>query len=270
MRRPPGGEARRIEIARPQRLQRGGRGGRRGERAGGGPAGQPAEQADEAERVGDGAVAVGHRVVRRVGPVRRVGGTGEGLRQAALTVADRGERGAGGEAGRAEREIERVDPGVGVGEPAGGLGGGHAGAQAVAHRIGRGGGAGVEPGERVGRVAQRDEQAGQRGAGQPGVRAGRRCRPDRRPGPPGGAAVGVGFVRGVLPGRAQQVGIVVGIAERAVLQASVCLPKPLVSLGQHDRSAPIRARWIRHFGGFRRLGRTCSRTRENGKKSSVR
>ena len=182
------------------------------------------------------------------------------------TVADRGERGAGGEAGGAERQIERVDPGVGVGEPAGGLGGGHAGAQAVAHRVGRGGGAGVEPGERVGRVAQRDEQAGQRGAGQPGIRAGRRCRPDRRPGPPGAAPVGVGFVRGVLPGRAQQVRIVVDIAERAVLQPSVCLPKPLVSLGQHDRSAPIRARWIRHFGGFRRPGRTCSRTREDAEK----
>ena len=201
----------------PNGCQCGGGGGRRGERAGGGPAGQPAEQADEAERVGDGAVAVGHRVERRVGPVQRVGGTGEGLRQAALTVADRGERGAGGEAGGAEREIERVDPGVGVGEPAGGLGGGHAGAQAVAHRIGRGGGAGVEPGERVGRVAQRDEQAGQRGAGQPGVRAARRCLPDRRPGPPGAAAVGVGFVRGVLPGRAEQVRIVLRVGQRVVL-----------------------------------------------------
>ena len=231
VRRPPGGEARRIEIARAQWFQCGGGSGGRGEWAGGGPAGQPAEQADEAERVGDGAVAVGHRVERRVGPVQRVGGTGEGLRQAARAVADRGERGAGGEAGRAERQIERVDPGVGVGEPAGGLGGGHAGAQAVAHRIGGGGGAGVEPGERVGGVAQRDEQAGQRGAGQPGVRAGRRCRPDRRPGPPGAAAVGVGFVRGVLPGRAQQVGIVVDVAERAVLQASVCLPKTIGIVG---------------------------------------
>ena len=130
-------------------------------------------------------------------------------------MPDRGERGAGGEAGRAERQIERVDPGVGVGEPAGGLGGGHAGAQAVAHRVGRGGGAGVEPGERVGGVAQRDEQAGQRVAGQPGVRAGRRCLADRRPGAPGAAAVGVGFVRGVLPGRAEQVRIVVDVAERA-------------------------------------------------------
>ena len=160
VRRPPGGEARRIELARTQGLQCRSRGGRRRERAGRGPAGQPAEQADEAERVGDGAVAVGHRVERRIGPVPRVGGAGEGLRQAALAVADRGECGAGGEAGRAERQIERVDPGVGVGEPAGGLGGGHAGAQAVAHGVGRGGGAGIEPGERVGGVAQRDEQAG--------------------------------------------------------------------------------------------------------------
>ena len=271
MRRPPGGEARGIEIARPQWLPvRGGCGGRRGERAGGGPAGQPAEQADEAERVGDGAVAVGHRLVRRVGPVQRVGGTGEGLRQAARTVADRGERGAGGEAGRAEREIERVDPGVGVGEPAGGLGGGHAGAQAVAHRIGCGGGAGIEPGERVGGVAQRDEQAGQRGAGQPGVRAGRRCRPDRRPGPPGAAAVGVGFVRGVLPGRAQQVGIVVGIAERAFSRHRCASPSHWYRWVSMTDRRRFRARWIRHFGGFRRLGRTCSRTREDGEKSSVR
>jgi hypothetical protein len=172
VRRPPGGEARRIERARPQRLQRSSGGGRRGERAGGGPAGQPVEQADEAERIGDGAVTVGHRVERRVSPVQRIGGTGEGLRQAAHTVTDRGECGAGGEPGRAERQVERVDPGVGVGEPAGGLGNGHAGAQAVAHRLGCGGGAGIEPGERGGGVAQRDEQAGQRVAGQPAVRAG--------------------------------------------------------------------------------------------------
>ena len=85
VRRPPGGEARRIELARAQWRQCGGGRGGRGERAGGGPAGQPAEQADEAERVGDGAVAVGHRVERRIGPVQRVGGTGEGLRQAART-----------------------------------------------------------------------------------------------------------------------------------------------------------------------------------------
>ena len=146
-------------------------------------------------------------------------------------MADRGERGAGGEAGRAEREIERVDPGVGVGEPAGGLGGGHAGAQAVAHRVGGGGGAGVEPGERVGGVAQRDEQAGQRVAGQPAFRAGRRCLADSRSGAPGAAAVGVGFVRGVLPGRAEQVRIVVAIAERAVLQASVRFPKTIGIVG---------------------------------------
>ena len=266
MRRPPGGEARRIEIARAQRLQRSSGGGRRGERAGRGPAGQPAEQADKAERVGDGAVAVGHGVERRIGPVQRVGGTGEGLRQAALTVADRGERGAGGEAGGAEREIERVDPGVGVGEPAGGLGGGHAGAQAVAHCIGGCGGAGVEPGERVGGVAQRDEQAGQRGIGQPGVRAGRRCLPDRRT----WAARCRGGRRRFRPrcpartgaaGPNRPPGRPAGCP-----QPSMRFPKLLISLGQHDRSAPIRARWIRHFGGFRRPGRTCSRTRENAGK----
>jgi hypothetical protein len=123
VRRPPGGEARRIEIARAQWFQCGGSSDGRGEWAGGGPAGQPAEQADQAERVGDGAVAIGHRLIRRVGPVQRVGRTGEGLRQAARTAPDRGECCAGGEAGRAQRQIERVDPGVGMGEPAGGLGG---------------------------------------------------------------------------------------------------------------------------------------------------
>jgi len=51
-----------------------------------------------------------------------------------------------------------------------------------------------------------------------------------------------------------------------VLQPSVRALKPLVSQGEYDRSAPIRARWIRHFGGFRPRGQTCSRTRENGKK----
>ena len=231
VRRPPGGEARGIEIARPQWRQRGGGSGGRGEWAGGGPGGQPAEQADEAERVGDGAVAVGHRVVRRISPVRRVGGTGEGLRQAARTVADRGECGAGSKAGRAEREIERVDPGVGVGEPAGGLGGGHAGEQAVAHRIGCGGGAGIEPGERVGGVAQRDEQAGQRGAGQPAIRAGRRCRPDRRPGPPGGRAGRRRFRPG-CPARTGAAGPHRRRRRRTgVLQASVLPPQGIGIIG---------------------------------------
>ena len=181
-------------------------------------------------------------------------------------MADRGQRGAGGEAGRAKGEIERVDPGVGVGEPAGGLGGGHAGAQAVAHRIGCGGGAGIEPGERVGRVAQRDEQAGQRGAGQPGVRAARRCRPDRRPGPPGGAAVGVGFVRGVLPGRAEQVGIVVDIAERAFSRHRCASP----SHWYRWASMTDRRRFGRDgfgtSGVFADPGELCSRTREDAGK----
>ena len=44
-------------------------------------------------------------------------------------------------------------------------------------------------------------------------------------------AVGVGFVRGVLPGRAEQVGIVVGIAERAVLQASRAFPQTIGIVG---------------------------------------
>ena len=211
---------------------------------------QPAKQADEAERVGDGAVAVGHRVERRIGPVQRVGSTGEGLRQAPLAMADRGERGAGGEAGRAQREVERMDPGVGMREPAGGLGGGHAGAQALAHRIGCCGGAGVEPGERVGGVAQRDEQAGQRSAGQPGVRAGRRCLADRRPGAPDAAPVGVGFVRGVLPGRAQQVRIIVDVAERAFSRHRCVSPGHWYHWVSMTGPRRIRARSIRALRGF--------------------
>ena len=160
---------------------------------------------------------------------------------------------------------------MGVGEPAGGLGGGHAGAQAVAHRVGRGGGAGIEPGERVGGVAQRDEQAGQRG------RRTARC-PGRTTVParlPAWAARRARRSASVSSGVSCQDG-----RSRSASSSTspnglfsrhrVCLPKPLVSLGQHDRSAPIRARWIWHFGGFRPPARTCSRTREDGRKSSVR
>jgi hypothetical protein len=186
----------------------------------------------KSERVGDGAVAVGHRLIRRIGPVQRVGGTGEGLRQAARTVTDRGERSAGGEAGRAQREVERVDPGVGMGEqPAASVAAMRA-RRPSRHRIGWGGGAGIEPGEHVGGVAQRDEQAGQFCAGQPGVRAGRRWLAGGWPGPPSDAAVGVGFVRSVLPGRAEQVGIVVDIAERA-------FPATRRDPLSHNRSVPV-------------------------------
>ena len=98
------------------------------------------------------------------------------------------------------------------------------------------------------------------------VRAGRRCLADRRPGAPGAAAGRCRFRPG-CPARTGGAGPHRRRHRRTgVLQASVCFPKPLVSLGQHDRSAPIRARWICHFGGFRPPGRTRSRTRENGRK----
>ena len=266
MRRPPGGEARGIEIARAQWLQCGGGGGGRGERAGGGPAGQPAEQADEAERVGDGAVAVGHRVERRVGPVQRVGGTGEGLRQAARTAPDRGECGAGGEAGRAQRQIERVDPGVGVGEPAGGLGGGHAGAQAVAHRVGA---AAARASSRASASVASHSGTSRPASASPDsqhVRVGRQCLADRGPGAPGAAAVGVGFVWGVLPGRAEQVRIVVDIAERAFSRHPCASPSHWYRwASMTDRRRFGRDGFV-DFGGFRRPGQTRSRTRETGEK----
>ena len=78
--------------------------------------------------------------------------------------------------------------------------------------------------------------------------------------------VGVGFVRGVLPGRAEQVGIVVDIAERAFSRHQCASPNHWYRWASMTGLRRFRARWIRHFGGFRRPGRTCSRTRENGRK----
>ena len=179
--------------------------------------GQPAQQPGEGQRLGDGAVALGHRLERRIGPVARRGGTGEGLRQGAVTGADRGERRGGGEPEVAQREIERMHPGMGVGEPAGGLGDGHAGDAAPrAPRLGCGGGARVEPGERVGRGAERAEQRGadrrrdaRRRTAAWLAAAGRGARAMPRP-------IGVGFVRGVLPGRPEPGVIVVRVGKRRV------------------------------------------------------
>ena len=172
VRRPPGGEAHGIERARTQWRQRGGGSGGRGEWAGG----RPCNRRSRRTRLSASAMVRSPSAIASnggsaqsngsAGPAKvcgRLRGPWPIAASAVLAVRPAARRG----------EIERVDPGVGVGEPAGGLSGGHAGAQTVAHRIGRGGGAGVEPGEHVGRVTQRDEQAGRRGAGQPGVRGGR-------------------------------------------------------------------------------------------------
>jgi hypothetical protein len=77
--------------------------------------------------------------------------------------------------------------------------------------------------------------------------------PDRLPGASG--AEGRGRSR---------VSVVVDIDERSVSRHRHAFPKPLVCFGEHGRSAPIMAGWIRHFGGFRRPARVDSRTRETG------
>ena len=74
---------------------------------------------------------------------------------------------AAGEALGAEREVVRVDPGMGGGEPAGRLVEGQAGDEAVAQRGRDSGGAGIEPGERVLRCGKRREQGGEIGRGRP-------------------------------------------------------------------------------------------------------
>ena len=124
------------------------------------------------------------------------------MRQHFPPAAGGGERGGAGEAELAEREVERVDPGMGMGEPSGGLGEGHADDQPLADFFRCRRGAGVEPGERVGRIAERGEEIGEIMAAVPGTAA----RDSLRPGGCGRATpeVGVGFVRGVLPGGAKE------------------------------------------------------------------
>ena len=164
-----------------------------------------------------------------------------------------------------------MDPGVGVGEPAGGLGDGHAGEQAVAHGVGGGGGAGVEPGERVGGVAQRDEQAGQLGAGQPGVRAaGGWSLAERRPGRD--AAAGRRRFRPGCPARrAEQAVIVVGVGEPAVPSHRWRFPK-LIGIAWRSMTDPRRFgrdRFVTSGVFARRRGRAHGRVRP-GESSSVR
>jgi hypothetical protein len=91
-----------------------------------------------------------------------------------------------------------------MGEAAGGLGEGHPGYHPLPDRVWRGGGAGIQPGERVG---GRREGAEQR----PQV-VGRPCAGGAGP----GRAVGIGFVRGGFPGRTQQVVRRVGVGGAAL------------------------------------------------------
>ena len=122
MRRPPGRECLLVQPAGAERRKGLGRDGRGGERGSAGVARQAAQQPGQRQGIGHGAVAVGHRLERRIGPVALRGGAGEGLRQGAVTGTDRGQRRGGGEPERAQREIEWMHPGMGMGQPAGGLG----------------------------------------------------------------------------------------------------------------------------------------------------
>ena len=194
---------------------------------------------------------------------------GEGLRQAARTVADRGEAVLAVRPARATRDR--------AGEPRRGRGRasrrlrrwpcGRAGRRAP-HRVRR------RRGHRAGRARRWRRTAGR--AGRPARRRtasypGRATVPARSPAwAARRRAVGVGFVGGVLPGRAEQVRIVVDVAERAFSRHQCASP----SHWYHWASLRVMRRFgrdrIRHFGGFRQPGRSCSRTRETGKKSSVR
>ena len=76
--------------------------------------------------------------------------------QGAIGAPGRGQRGTRGEAVLAQREVEGVGPGMGMGKKAGGLEVREAGGQALSDG---GGGrfSACEPGERVGGRAERDQ-----------------------------------------------------------------------------------------------------------------
>ena len=194
-RRLPAREPAGIEWPGAERCQRGcGRGGAL-EPVAPPAAGCAAQQAGQRQGVGHGAVAVRHVVEALVIPGRASRGIGVGQRPGA--AAGGGERGGAGQPQVAECQVERVDPGLGVGEPAGRLGDGHAGDEAVPHGVRGGSGGGVEAGECVGRIAERDQPGGGIGAAQPGI--GRAAVVGMREVGP----VGVGFVWEVVPGGAQ-------------------------------------------------------------------
>ncbi len=108
-------------------------------------AGQPAQQAGKGQGIGDCLIGRRHGVERRVFPAAAAGRVGDGMRQRAG-------------AGVAQREVERMHPGMGVGEPAGGLGEDQAGEQVDPDRVVAGAHARIEPSECVGRIGERGEQ----------------------------------------------------------------------------------------------------------------
>ena len=119
---------------------------------------QAAEQTGQGQRIGDALVGRRQELERRILPAEASGRLGDGVRQRAGAGTEGGECRRGGQARVAQGEVERVHPGLRVGEEPGGLGQREAGKQAVADRGGGGRDPCVEPGQRVGGIGQRGEQ----------------------------------------------------------------------------------------------------------------
>ena len=119
---------------------------------------QPVQRPGERQGLGHRGIAGGEFVERRVRPGARCAG-GESLRQGAIRGASHGQRRARGEAVLAQRKVERMGPGMGMGmgEKAGGLEIGEAGDQPLSDARGGRFGAGVEPGEQIGRRTEREQ-----------------------------------------------------------------------------------------------------------------
>ncbi len=144
-----------------------------------------------------------------------LGGAGEGLRQGAVTGTDRGQRRGRGEPEHAQREIERMHPGMGMGEPAGGLGEGHAGDEPLPHGGQATAGSRASSRASTSVAAQSGPSSARRSAS--GSQASGGCGGRGRAPPARDVeAVGVGFVLGVLPGGPEPGVIVVRVGETAV------------------------------------------------------
>ena len=180
---------------------------------------QAAEHAGQCQRIGDSLVGRRQGFERRILPAQASGWLGDGVRQCARAGAERGECRRGGQAGLAECQIERVHPGMRVGQKPGGLDQREARQQPVADRVGGGGDAGVEPGQRVAGIGQRREQHRQVRAPEPIALPGCSWVPTPR------AAIGVGLVRGILPGRTEPLVRGVRIVERRVAGHSGISPR---------------------------------------------
>ena len=115
---------------------------------------QAAEQTGQCQGIADALVDLRQGLERQIRPAEAPGRLGQGVWQHAGAGAERGEGRRGGQARVAQGEVERVHPGMRVGEEPGGLGQREAREQAGADRVGGGRDAGVEPGQRVGGIGQ--------------------------------------------------------------------------------------------------------------------